>query len=370
MTVKKNAPTGANFNRRGFLKTGAAGAAALTMGGTMALAQNKPLLGFSNKSLDFYFFRIMEESAKRTTEALGWEFQATNASFDSTLQLQQWQSLMAKNPIALIGATVDSQAMVSAVRKANAKGIPVGMIDSLANGGNVAASVSFDNNLGGVMAAREIIDRLRKKYGGQAKGVVLNCYGSLKSEAWAARKEGFEAELAKHPEITLLSRPTEGLLNNMLSVTANTLSEFPDLDAVHAPSDTPGQGVVTALRQRGKWKKIDEEGHVIFVTIDGEPGGIQHLLSGHQDADVSQDAIGYGAIAIELIANHIINGGKDAVPLGTYENPNYFWEKGEIVDSVTGPRLIIPPFSILPENAADPRHWGNIAVNDWGFAYG
>ncbi|MEM1129656.1 MAG: substrate-binding domain-containing protein [Pseudomonadota bacterium] len=370
MTDRKTITPGTALDRRRFLKMGAAGAAAVSMGaGSAALAQSKPLLGFSNKSLDFYFFRIMEESAKRTTEALDWEFQATNASFDSTLQLQQWQSLMAKNPIALIGATVDSQAMVSAVRKANARNIPVGMIDSLANGGDVAASVSFDNNLGGVMAAQEVIDRLRRKYGGEAKGVVLNCYGSLQSEAWAARKVGFEEELGKHPGITLLSRPTEGLLNNMLSVTANTLSEYPDLDAVHAPSDTPGQGVVTALRQRGKWKKIDEEGHVIFVTIDGEPGGIQHLLSGHQDADVSQDAIGYGAIAIELIARYVIDGG-GSVPLGMYENDAYFWEEGEIVDSVTGPRLIIPPFSILPENAADPRHWGNIAVNDWGFAYG
>jgi ABC-type sugar transport system substrate-binding protein len=368
MSQFKNAGSGFQVSRRNLLKIGAGGAATLAVGmGSPLLAQAKPLLGFSNKSLDFYFFRIMEEAAKRSTEALGWEFQAVNASFDSTTQLQQWDSLMLKNPIALVGDTVDSQAMVSAVRKANAKNIPTAMIDSLSNGGKVAISVAFDNTQGGVMAAEAVIERLKAKYDGQAKGVVLNCYGSLKSDAWRARKEGWDATFAKYPDITLLNRPTEGLLKNMLSVTVDTLSEYPDLDAVHAPSDTPARGIVTALKQKGKWKKIGEEGHVIFVTIDGEPGGIEHLKSGYQDADISQDAIAYSEVAIELLHKHAVNG--ESVPLGTYENPKYFWERGEIVEGNTGPRLIIPPFAITPENATDKRHWGNVAVNDWGFPY-
>jgi simple sugar transport system substrate-binding protein len=359
---------GIQVNRRNLLKAGAGGAAALAMGMHSPLfAQTKPLLGFSNKSLDFYFFRIMEEAAKRSTEQLGWEFQAVNASFDSTTQLQQWDSLMLKSPIALVGATVDSQAMMSAVRKANAKNIPAAMIDSLSNGGKVAISVAFDNTQGGVMAAEAVIERLKQKYNGQAKGVVLNCYGSLKSDAWRDRKVGWDATFAKYPDITLLNRPTEGLLKNMLSVTVDTLSEYPDLDAVHAPSDTPARGIVTALRQKGKWKKVGEEGHVIFVTIDGEPGGIEHLKSGYQDTDISQDPIAYSEIAVELLSKHAVKG--EAVPLGIYENTKYFWEKGDIVEGNTGPRLIIPPFAITPENATDKRHWGNVAVNDWGIQY-
>lgn len=368
MTQFRHTGTAAQISRRTLLKAGAGGAAALAIGPLSPLmAQQKPLLGFSNKSLDFYFFRIMEEAAKRYSEAQGWEFQAVNASFDSTTQLQQWDSLMLKQPIALVGDTVDSQAMVSAVRKANAKKIPTAMIDSLSNGGKVDISVAFDNTQGGVMAAEAIIDRLKKKYKGEAKGVVLNCYGSLKSDAWRARKEGWDATFAKYPDIKMLNRPTEGLLKNMLSVTVDTLAEYPDLDAVHAPSDTPARGIVTALKQKGKWKKIGEEGHVIFVTIDGEPGGIEHLKTGHQDADISQDAIAYSEVAIELLAKHAIKG--ESVPLGMYENPKYFWEKGEIVEGPTGPRLIIPPFAITPENAMDKRHWGNVAVNDWGIPY-
>ena len=205
----------------------------------------------------------------------------------------------------MVGDTVDSQAMVSAVK--NAAKVPVGTVDSLTIGGDVAISVAFDNNRAGAMAAENVIDLLRKKYSGQAKGTVLNCYGSLKSDAWRARKEGWDATSANHPDIKMLDRPTEGLLQNMLSVTVDTLSEYPDLDAVHAPSDTPARGVVTALRHKNKWFKVGDPKHVIFVTIDGGPIGLQWVKEGFQDSDISQDPIAYSEIAVDMLAKHSIN---------------------------------------------------------------
>jgi len=355
--------------RRSLLKTLAAsgvGAAAYA-GGLKGASADAPVLGFSNKSLDFYFFRILQEAAKRAAAAQGWGFQAVNANFNNTTQIQQWDSLLLTRPIAMLGDTVDSQAMVSAVRKANSAKIPVGMVDSLATGGNVVISVAFDNYQGGVMAATTVIDLLKKKYNGQAKGIVLNCYGALASDAWRARKLGWDATFKNYPDINMLDRPTEGLLKNMLSVTVDTLSEFPTLDAIHAPSDTPSRGAVTALRQRKKWNKVGDPNHVIFVTIDGEPIGLQWIKEGYMDADISQDPIAYSEIAVEMLAKYSIKG--QPVPLGKYTNKKYFWESGDIVQGDTGPRLIIPPFVMNAANASDPRMWGNVASNTWGIPY-
>ncbi len=352
-------------NRRQVLAGGLAlGASAVT--GSMAFAQDSVFLPFSNKSLDYYFFVIEEEAVKRAVEGRKWSFQATNASFDNTKQLEQWQSLMLSQPAGLIADPIDSQAIVSAIRRYNQKKIPIAIIDTPADGGDVAITVSFDNKLGGVMAAREIIDRLTKKYG-SPKGKVLNCFGALASVAWRLRKEGMDEEFAKYPDITYISRPTEGALDQMLSVTLATLSEHPDLDAVHAPSDSPARGIATALQQKGRWKKVDEDGHVIFVTIDGEPVAVKLLQEGYMDACVSQDPIAYGEIAVEMLEKHSMKG--EAVPLGAYENKKYFWEKGEIVAGTTGPTLIIPPFIITGDNAADKRHWGYVAEKEWGVPY-
>lgn len=355
-----------SMNRRSILKAGAAVGAAAMMGGT-SWAEDRVFVPYSNKSLDYYFFVIQEEAVKRAVEGNKWEFQATNANFDNTRQLEQWQSLMLRKPSALVSDPIDSQAIVSAIKRCNQQGIPVGIIDTpAAPGADVAITVSFDNYIGGQTAAQEIIKRLTEKYG-EPRGTVLNCFGALQSVAWRLRKEGMDAEFAKYPNIKYLARPTEGALDQMLSVTLSTLSEFPDLDAVHAPSDSPSRGIVTALKQKDRWKKIGEKGHVIFVNIDGEPVALNWIKEGYMDACVSQDPIAYGQIAVEMLQKYAMQG--KAVPIGPYENKNYYWEKAEIVKGDSGPTMIIPPFIIDPSNAKDERHWGFIAETKWGIPY-
>jgi simple sugar transport system substrate-binding protein len=356
-----------NVDRRTLLGGAAAATAAALAGTPRAFAADQKFVPYSNKSLDYYFFVAQEEAVKRAVEAKGWRFQATNASFDNTTQLQQWESILLNSPSAIISDPIDSQAIVSVIKKYNFKKIPVGIIDTPATGGKVAITVDFDNYQGGVMAAEAIIDRLKKKYNGQAKGTVLNCYGALQSVAWRLRKEGMDATFKKYPDIKYLARPTEGELKQMLSVTTSTLAEFPDLDAVHAPSDTPSRGIVTALQQKGRWKKVGEEGHVIFANIDGEPIALQWIKEGYMDAVISQDPVAYAQITVEMIDKYAMQG-KD-VPLGPYDNKNYFWEKGEIKNSDSGPSLVIPPFEVSAANADDKRMWGNIAYNDWGLKY-
>ncbi|WP_255581200.1 sugar ABC transporter substrate-binding protein [Caballeronia sp. dw_276] len=352
-------------SRRKFLVDMAATAGALSLS-QLALAQQKPLVPFSNKSLDYYFFATQQEAVKRAVEAKGWTFQAVNANFSTTTQLEQWQSLLLKNPAAIIADPIDSQAIASVIKKYNMKKIPVGIIDTPALAGDVSITVDFDNYAGGVMAAEAIIAALKKK-NGSAKGTVLNCYGALQSVAWRLRKEGLEATFKKYPDIKLISRPTEGLLKNMLSVTLATLSEYPDLDAVHAPSDSPARGIVTALQQKGKWKKVGEQGHVIFVNIDGEPAALQWIGDGYMDAVVSQDPIAYAQITVEMLDKYSLKG--QPVPLGPYQNSQYFWEKAEITKSVTGPSLVIQPFVVDGSSVKDKRQWGNIAYNEWGLRY-
>ena len=56
-------------------------------------------------------------------------------------------------------------------------------------------------------------------------------------------------------------------------------------------------------------------------------------------------------------------------PIGPYRNAAYYWEKGEIKQSASGPSLVIPPFVIDARNVDDRRLWGNIAYNDWSLHY-
>src|SRR5947209_3371533 len=151
------------LSRRHLLGSGLGLAAGLAA--RPVLAQSKPLLAYSNKSLDYYFFVVQQAAVQRAAEAQGWDFQAVNANFDNTVQLQQWSSLLLRNPAVIVSDPIDSQAIVSAIKRFNFKKIPVGIVDTPATGGKVAITVDFDNRQGGIMAAQAIVDRLKAKYG-------------------------------------------------------------------------------------------------------------------------------------------------------------------------------------------------------------
>ena len=364
----RNDPDSSVIGRRRVLAGMAAAAATVgssRLGGS-ALGADAPFVPYSNKSLDFYFFVCQQEAVRRAVEAKGWRFQAVNSNFDVTTQLEQWNTLLLSQPAAIISDPIDSQAIVSVIKRATAKKVAVGIIDNPATGGNASITVDFDNVEGGKMAAETIVDLLKKKYG-SPRGTVLNCYGNLQAVGWRLRKEGMDAAFRKYPNVKVLDRPTDGLLKNMLGVTVDVLAEYPDLDAVHAPSDSPSRGIVTALQQKQRWKKIDEQGHVIFVNVDGEPLALQWIRDGYMDADISQDPIAYAQITVDMLDKYSLK--QQPVPLGPYENDRYYWEKGEIKQSASGPSLVIPPFVVDAKNVDDKRLWGNIAKNDWGLKY-
>ena len=310
---------------------------------------------WSNKSLDFFFFVAQAAAVKKKIEELGFDYQATNAEFDSTQQTNDWQSLLLQNPKFLISDPIDSEGLASVITRYNQKNIPIGIVDTPVTDGEVQFQIAFDNFQGGELAARRIVEEIKKIYGDQS-GQVLNCYGALSSSAWRARKEGFDAEMKKYPDIEVISRPTEGLEETTRSVSQQAFSQYPDIRGAHAPSDSLTRVILRTLKATDRLKPVGEEGHVIVTSIDGEPQSLVWAREGWLDAEVSQDPLGYGEICVEMI-NKVLQGEK--VPIGEYKNDQYAWETAEILDEKTGPRMVIPAYYIDKGNVDDPRQWGN-----------
>ena len=324
-------------------------------------------IAFVHKSNDYYAFVAMQIGMKKAVESRGWKFEAAVSDFDAAKQADQIQNFITKKPDAILTDPIDSEGLIDTLDKSVAAGIPVSIIDTPTTGGNVAVTVDFDNYLAGQMSAQEIVKRLKIKYGSE-KGIVLNAYGQMSSWAWRLRKEGFDDIMDKYPNIKYLAMPAEGDKEKTKDALVNALSQYPNIDAVHAPSDNPALGLQEALEQQGKWRKVGEVGHVIFVTIDAEPIAIQNIEADYYDATVCQDCVCYGEVPIELLEEYTFKGEK--VPTtGTYKNNKYYWKEAPFRESPSGPYLVIPPYVIDKANASDPKHWGNVAFNDWGMRY-
>jgi ABC-type sugar transport system substrate-binding protein len=126
-------------------------------------------------------------------------------------------------------------------------------------------------------------------------------------------------------------------------------------------------GLVSALKMEDKWFTKDDPNHVIIVTIDGEPISTKFIEEGYYDYTVSQDALAYYNIVIEMLEKYTWQG--EDVPLGPYSNSDYIWENCEIVDSGSGPYVKVPAFEINPENCTDSRNWGVMAESELNMPY-
>ncbi len=52
-------------------------------------------------------------------------------------------------------------------------------------------------------------------------------------------------------------------------------------------------------------EKIGEAGHIIFVTIDGDPFAGKQIRGGYYDGSVVQDALAYGDVLVQMLDGYI-----------------------------------------------------------------
>lgn len=333
---------------------------------TIIETEDPVIIAFAHKSVNSYFYTIMNESVKRAVEAKGWIFESSVADYDPMRQNQQIVNFINQSPDVIITTAIDSIAIEEVIVKANESGIPVCTIDTNAVGGSLAVDVSFDNYKAGQMAANLIVEKLIEKRG-KIEGVVFNAYGELSSNAWRLRKEGFESVITRYPQIKYISRSTEGKPELVKDELLSLLDSGVRIDAVHTSSEHPGRGLVEALQESDNWYPFWEEGHIILVTIDAEPFFINLINKGYSDGAVAQDVIAYGNITLDLIDSYILKG--QTIPEGEYYREGTYWDKCDIKRDENRSTVTIPPYIITAENSNDNRHWAYIAEKLWGFQY-
>lgn len=328
--------------------------------------EESKVITFAHKSVNSYFYTIMNESVKRSVEEKGWVFESSVADYDPIRQNQQIINFIRQSPDVIITTAIDSIAIEEVILRGNEADIPMCTIDTNATGGQLAIDVSFDNYKAGELAAEVIVRRLIEKYG-EPRGSVFNAYGELTSNAWRLRKEGFEAVINQYPDIEYIARATEGRPELVKETLSDLLAEGTQLDAVHASSEHPGRGLVEALQEAQQWYPFWKEEHVIMVTIDAEPYFVNLINKGYADAAIAQDVIAYGQITIDLLDEYIFQ--NKEIPIGQYYVEGTYWENCYISSTTDGAKVTIPPYIVDANNSNDIRHWAYTAEKLWGFQY-
>ncbi|MEV5706267.1 substrate-binding domain-containing protein [Actinoallomurus sp. NPDC052274] len=244
-------------------------------------------IGLSVSTLNNPYFVQLRQGAEAEAKKEGVKITTTDAQNDASQQVNQVQNFVSQNMKAIILNPVDSAAAAPAAKAADRAKIPVVAADRGVDGATVTQTVASDNVAGGKLAAQE----LGKALGGKGKVAVLQ--GTAGTSAANDRQKGFTEGIKAFPGIQVVAQqPADFDRTKGLDVMTNIVQAHSDITGVFAANDEMALGAIKALGAKaGKQIKV--------IGFDGTPDGLKAIQAGTLTADVAQQPVLLGQMAVQ-----------------------------------------------------------------------
>lgn len=247
-------------------------------------------LGVSISTTNNPYFVAMKDGLDKAAKEQGLEMKVADAQDDAARQTDDIQNFISQNVDAILINPVDSDAIVPAIKSANAANIPVILIDRGSNGGEVLTTVASDNVAAGKMAAEFVVEQLGEK----AK--VFELSGTPGASATVDRGNGFN-EIAKEKLNVLSSQSASFDRAKALNTAQNMIQANKDVQVIYAQNDEMALGAAQAVKASGLE-------NVIIIGIDGQPDAHEAIEKGDITATIAQQPAKMGEIAIQAAIDY------------------------------------------------------------------
>lgn len=290
-----------------------------------AVPLKRYFIAFSNGEMGNSFCRTHVDDfnsvAQQYADRFGIRYEWTNAGNNSTQQLSDIQSLLAKNPDLLIINPNEVEPMEIVVDWCEEAGVPLIIIDKVLRAvpgeKTLISIVSYDMFLQGVQMGVGAVDFLKNKYG-EPKGDVAEIAGIMGSMTSVERSQGMNLVFSKYPDINVVVMRA-GEWDNSASYAAaqDILTSFPagSIDVVVGSCDESSLAFMEAAAAVGR----DEIG-AGYVGADSPITIMKKMLEGKAWA-TAENSPYYGLVTFEY-AIRWLNG--EEIP-GYVMLPNRFY---------------------------------------------
>lgn len=254
------------------------------------------LIGYATKSATNTGWVILNNGAQQAADDYGVELMMIGPPKENDIagQLGVVEDMINAECDAIAIAPCDSAGIVSAVEKANQKGIPVIAVDTAISGGEITSYVATDNYKAAAVGAKWMGEQL----GGAGNIVMIN--GMVAQETGAARRDGFyETIISEYPDINIVSEiAADWQAEKALAGMEDAMQANDQIDGVFCAWDGGTIAVLSALEQAG----INDD--VVLLGFDCDPNALAAMLENKVEGDVAQFLyqIGYKGIEASIKA--------------------------------------------------------------------
>lgn len=235
-----------------------------------ATAQEKIRIGLSQPNVEHPYrvggiARAKEWAAKHPNV----ELIVTDGRRDSAVQLASVEDLITRRVDVIVMSPNDSAALAPIGSEAARAKIPLVIFDRKLDvpADQYAAFIGSDNVEMGRVAARFLAERLGRK------GKIIQIEGTPGASATVDRKRGFEEEIAKYPDMRIVSYVGHYRMHDAATVMEDAVTAHRDLAAVYAHNDSMALGAAQILGERGL-------STIPTIGMDGAKEGCDGVASG------------------------------------------------------------------------------------------
>ena len=264
----------------------------LPIGSTASAApQGKRLVVLATSNSNPYIGAWTSTFTKFATQA-GMKVTNLSANYDAAVQSQQIDDSIAQKFDLIVICYVNDQAIVPALTRAKAAGIPVVLYATPMKKAQETLWTSYigtENADLGRLAGEEMVKGLVAE--GKTKAKIVAVTGLAQQTNVMARMAAFKAALAQHPGFDLVDSQ-DGKWNTAVSekVTGELLVRFAGqggVDGIFAMADNQATGAINAVQSAGLALGVAKKG-IVVVGSNCMKDGVVHIRSGEQYGTATQ----------------------------------------------------------------------------------
>ncbi len=258
----------------------------------LAFSQAVKEIAFLPPAMISPYYASCIKGAEPVAKALGYKLVVASpekeSDYDSQVRLVE--DMITRGVSGVILCAINSDAIVTAVKKCNEANIPVVMFNTQdkLTGGKVASYVRYDQYIGG----GKIAEFVGKKFNGKANVAIIE---GLPSVHTTSRMGGFiDLAKKKYPGVKVVStQPGDWEREKGMNAAANMLQAHPEIDVFFSLCDEMGLGAAKAIEQAGTKTKV--------VSFDGNPNMIEAIKAGQVLATLSINGLETGKLCVQAI---------------------------------------------------------------------
>ena len=244
------------------------------------------------------YWKTEGDIAAATAEELGYETTVGAHKGDTNTENTLIDTAISNKSVAIILDPANADGSIAAVKKADAAGIPVFLVNAEINESDIAKAQLVSNNAqGAALGAQEWVRLM-----GEA-GNYVELFGAPSDNNAQTRSNGYTTVISQYPELVQVGKEvadwdrTKGHDKMQSLLQANSA-----INGVIAGNDEMALGAIAALKEAGRLQDI------VVGGFDGSPDAVDAIKAGELAYTVLQPVATFSEEAVRLADEFIRTG--------------------------------------------------------------